>query len=62
MSDLALNCLEPVAVNNTQDRRTRIEDVLDEDDEDDSKFLHEQEVEEVYKKTKSGRVSKKSKK
>ncbi|CAG8661981.1 28747_t:CDS:2, partial [Gigaspora margarita] len=62
LSDLALNCLEPVAINNTQDRRTRVEDTPDEEDEDNLKFLHEQKVEEVHKKTKSGRVSKKSKK
>ncbi|RIA99904.1 hypothetical protein C2G38_2236693 [Gigaspora rosea] len=46
------------AIDNTQDRRTRVEDAPDDEDE----ALIEPILEEVPKKTKSGRTSKKSKK
>lgn len=58
LSDLALNYLEPVAMDNTQDKRTRVEDAPEDEDED----LIEPILEEVHIKTKSGRISKKSKK
>jgi len=61
LSDLALNCLEPITVNSSQDRRTRVEDAPD-DDNDNLEFLLQQEANEDPKKTRSGRTSKKSKK
>ncbi|RIB30197.1 hypothetical protein C2G38_2153218 [Gigaspora rosea] len=49
-------------VNDTQDRRTRVEDAPDDNDEDNLEFLLQQKAEEVHKKTRSGRTSKKTKK
>ncbi|RIB01830.1 hypothetical protein C2G38_2229569 [Gigaspora rosea] len=48
LSDLALNYLEPAAIDNTQDRRTRVEDAPDDEDE----ALIEPILEEVPKKLK----------
>ncbi|RIA99967.1 hypothetical protein C2G38_2236287 [Gigaspora rosea] len=58
LSDLALNYLEPAAIDNTQDKRTRVEDAPD----DENEALIEPILKEVPKKTKSGRTSKESKK
>lgn len=59
LSDLALNFLEPIVVDSTQDS---VEDAPDDDDNDNLEYLLQQEAKEVHKKTRSGRTSKKSKK
>ncbi|CAG8483217.1 24130_t:CDS:1, partial [Gigaspora rosea] len=41
---------------------TRVEDAPDDNDEDNLEFLLQQKAEEVHKKTRSGRTSKKTKK
>ncbi|CAG8485266.1 14183_t:CDS:2 [Gigaspora rosea] len=56
--EYALNILEPVVEKNSQDRRVRVEDAL----EDDLEFLDEQVIEVIDepKKKKNGRTTKKN--
>ncbi|CAG8548467.1 10423_t:CDS:1 [Gigaspora rosea] len=60
LSDLALNCLELVLVDSTQDRRTCVEDAPEDEDEY-LECLLRKNAEAVYKKPKTTRSSKKSK-
>ncbi|CAG8675456.1 40768_t:CDS:2 [Gigaspora margarita] len=46
LSNLALDCLEPIVMDDTQDRRTHVKDAPYDDDEDDLEFLLQQEAEE----------------
>lgn len=60
LSNLALDLLEPIVEDNVQDRRVRIEDAPE--DDDDLEFLDEQEVEVECKKGKNKRTTKRNKK
>ncbi|CAG8725915.1 7129_t:CDS:2 [Gigaspora margarita] len=49
LSNLALNCLESITVDDTQDKRTHVEDAQ-EDEDNNLKFLLEQEIKDIHKK------------